>query len=102
MVTVEKLFVRGLCPVCRVDLIVLVVRPPRERQIVWCPMCELSWDAPPEANMVDELNRLLDLAPSGVRLPTEEDLQGVPGIGTVPYAQWASEIDQVLGKTHRG
>ena len=71
----------GDCPVCpgSGDLIVLISRVDA-RPVYFCPMCETAW---PDPLTFDTIQGPHELAPYGVRLPSQEDLDALEDDGVM-------------------
>ena len=87
----------GPCPVCGTFAPVLVVvRIADERIVYFCPGCETAWlEAPifPVLNAVDSLGTL---APTGVRLPTRRETGELTNVAVVDFESWKEELDRIL------
>jgi len=40
----------------------------------YCPLCGIAWNYPPPPTVLDEMNPLEHFAPSGIALPTREEI----------------------------
>jgi len=78
--------------------LILLLRQDTKESLFYCPSCGTAWKEHP-GDSLDSLDPLEELAPFGVRLPTEEEAQSLE-IGTlekIPYEDWDSDLDEVLG-----
>lgn len=87
----------GPCPVCESFAPVLVVvRIADERLLYFCPGCETAWLEPPVFPVLDTVDSLQALAPTGVRLPTARETVDLAKVAAVDYESWRTELDRIL------
>ncbi len=64
-----------------------------------CPMCEVAWPTPQRQFIVDSADTIDDLAPNGVRLPSDAEIDAVRASG-VQLAEvavdWAEFVVDLL------
>jgi hypothetical protein len=91
----DKLFSAGNCPVCADSGTLLYVWSHATRRVVlFCPLCEVAWIEPPDENRVDTVSSLDEIAPQGIRLPSENEVQrsGISPRVEVEKAEWGALI----------
>ena len=72
----EKLFSAGECPVCADSGTLLYVWSlAGSRVILFCPLCEVAWGEPPGESQVETITSLDEMAPEGIRLPSEDEVE---------------------------
>jgi len=97
------LYIVSSCPVDPGFGQVLVLKRRDERQPVYfCPACGTAWTTPP-GQEIHEVNSLEELAPAGAEIVSEKDLYDFGIVhevdDTIPYSNWADDLDEVLGST---
>jgi hypothetical protein len=60
----------------------------------------VAWKSPPAPPLLDSVDELVDIAPSGVRLPSEAEInvlkqQGV-ALREVSFENWRSDLEPLL------
>src|SRR5678815_4377075 len=67
-----RLYSAGDCPVCADSGAVLCLKTAQSgRLIFFCTGCGVAWWTPPPVRTLDEINSLKNLAPEGVRFPSD-------------------------------
>jgi hypothetical protein len=87
----------GPCPVCGAFAPVLVVvRIADERLVYFCPGCETAWREPPIFPVLNAVDSLETLAPTGVRLPTQREVGELTNVVVVDCEPWKEDLDRIL------
>ena len=93
----RHVFSVGECPVCPgFGPVLALALEGRADLVFFCPACEGAWVTPPGKNL-DEVNRLEELAPGGVRLPTDAEVSHLRTATRVDAAPWGSRADRAAG-----
>lgn len=98
--TSPKLFVAGECPICAGFGASLFVKEAlSDKVFFFCPSCGTAWENPVPSQPY-ELVPPDKLAPTGLTLPTREDVKGA-GFAhlitkEVPYSEWAHVLEEYL------
>jgi hypothetical protein len=76
-----------------------------QRLVFYCPLCGVAWERPPDGR-IDEVNALETLAPDGVLLPTEAEVES-SGFDAFPVSyDWFESLQEILSrrqsKPHNG
>jgi hypothetical protein len=70
------LYSAGPCSVCVDASEAIIARSASSRQLFYmCGSCGIAWDAPPTAGVVDTMDPVEKYAPSGIELPTLDELR---------------------------
>ena len=87
----------GPCPVCGAFAPVLVlVKVADQRLVYFCPGCETAWREPPIFPVLNAVDSLETLAPSGVRLPVQSETGELTNAVDVDYESWREDLDRIL------
>lgn len=66
----------------------------------FCPACEAAWEQP-EPTEISDLRSLEELAPTGLALPTLEEIHAAglsdKVVAEIPYAECMWDLDELLG-----
>jgi len=94
-------FSAGDCSVCASSgAAFLLVRREAGTPIFFCPLCECSWETPPQPYVVDEIVSIEQRAPDGVRLPTESEAKTLqkrfPSLAELETAEWERFLSDLL------
>ena len=66
----------GPCSVCGVLGDALFVKNPQSGQLFFfCPSCGVAWSQPPKPNIVDSIDPVESFSPSGIVMPTREEIR---------------------------
>jgi hypothetical protein len=90
-----KTYSLGMCPVCGVEILVLMQRTTCQL-VFWCPACEVAWRQPPPADEINEAKALEEVAPGGVRLPHTSEVKHLAGVVEQPDDTWRAQLARVL------
>jgi hypothetical protein len=91
-----KMISVGECPVCPGFGAVLALGVVGEHRLVYfCPACEGAWLVPPGPGL-DRVNRVSELAPQGVRRPSQDESAKLRGAVEVDVDAWADELHELL------
>jgi len=97
----EKLFSAGDCPVCADSGTLLYVWSlGASHVILFCPLCEVAWSEPPGESKVDTVTSLDEMAPQGIRLPSEDEVEqsGMSPRLEVEREEWGPLIEVHTGE----
>lgn len=73
------LFTAGNCPVCSDSGALLCLRSLHDGQLVlFCPLCETAFRERPNDHELDAILTLDEVAPTGIGLPTKDEVIGSP------------------------
>lgn len=97
----RNLYSAGDCAVCSDSGALIVLRARgRFALVFFCPLCEVTWSEPPESMAVEDIQKLSDLAPRGVALPSRHDLRWLRACGVrisrVPFDEWGRFLESIL------
>ena len=96
-----KLFSAGDCPVCADFGAVVFVKARISSDLFFlCPTCGEAWSRPPSHFAWDNVDPPEKFAPSGIDLPTREEVERA-GLGQfvvreLPHDEWGSIIEGYL------
>jgi hypothetical protein len=92
----SALFTVGRCPNCPGYCDVFVVGHHRDPELIlYCPGCGCAWEVNGQFDEGAEAFTLESMAPNGLRLPTQGEVQSVPGAQEAPphdVEAWLSAI----------
>ena len=96
----RTLYSTGDCPVCADSGAVLIFCSKASSELVfYCPLCGVAWSSPPIDRRLDEIHSLEQVAPSGISLPSEDDLVDLKRTRTVnevEYREWQEDLEPYL------
>jgi hypothetical protein len=79
----------GPCPVCGAFApVVVLVRVADQRLVYFCPGCETAWREPPIFPVLNTVDSLETLAPTGVRLPIQSETEELTNVAVVDHESW--------------
>ena len=73
-----------------------------QRVFFGCPLCGVAWSEPPETGRLDAILSLTDFAPSGVELPTAEEVRRAGfALSEVSFDTWYPLLEDRMGESGR-
>lgn len=99
----ETIYSAGECPTCPGFGAVLFVKDLLSGRIFFlCPSCGVAWSEVPDSTALDSVDRPEKFAPTGIGLPTREEIDSAKIAGLIKeeldYDDWAEGLESYLGE----